>query len=119
MAISLNRYKKLISVNSDFDKITLDTFVPTPDDKDYKRGYIKRYFVQKSNDINSPIFEIEKTQYSKIGLNPFYKIVSLDWRLVGNRLEVIESNSNSIRLAEKNLKLIGLYLPNRLQFWEG
>lgn len=119
MAISIIKYNKIKLLPQEFEEVSIDTFVPQPEDNDYKRGYIKRYFIQKANDINSPIFEIEKTQYSKISLNPFYKTISLDWRLKGDRNEVIKSNSKSVLLAEKNMKLIGLHLPNKLQFYKG
>ena len=32
---------------------------PKPTDGDYYNGYMERYFIQKVNDINAPIFEID------------------------------------------------------------
>ena len=36
------------------------TLVPIPSDYDYSNGFIERYFVQKSNDINGHVYEVNK-----------------------------------------------------------
>jgi hypothetical protein len=92
------------------------THVPEPDEKDYKRGYITRYFVQLANDPASYIYEVDKHQYSKISENVFYINVKLSWRLIGTADEVKESNFKSLKFASKKMKNILLYLPYYLQF---
>ena len=39
-----------------------NTIVPSPTIDDYDSGYIIRYFIQKANDENAHIFEINKKE---------------------------------------------------------
>jgi len=114
--IRIDRYK---NINKTIDQSILTkifTHVPEPDEKDYKRGYITRYFVQLANDPSSYIYEVDKHQYSKISENVFYINVKLSWKLIGTADEVKESNFKSLKFASKKLKNILLYLPYYLQF---
>jgi hypothetical protein len=45
------------------------SYFPKPTDGDYYNGYIERYFIQKANDINAPIFEIEAINASNENFN--------------------------------------------------
>jgi len=114
--MDLNRYNELLSTPSDYNLTKVVPSLPTLKEIDFKRGYIKRYFIQKSNDINSPIYEISSNDISKYKNTPFYTTVSLDWRLTGTTDEVKKSNSESIRIASQTIRKIQLYLPNLLQF---
>jgi hypothetical protein len=116
MSINIERYTGLLTELSDFQQNRIKTFVPNPTDEEYKIGYITRYFVQKANDNASYIYEISEKVFSMISTNPFYKTVELDWKISGDREEVREMNRKSIRFASKDMKSIGLYLPNHLQF---
>ena len=91
-------------------------FIPNPTDKDYFKGYIVRYFIQKSNDSNSIIYEVSKTNYTGLLSSPIYINISLDWRLTGDPIEIKKSNTESLRIASKTIPKISLYLPNLLQF---
>jgi hypothetical protein len=116
--IRIYRYKL---INSDIDNSILNkisTHIPTPNETDYKRGYIARYFVQLANDPSSYIYEVDKDEYSLIVENSFYINVKLNWRLIGTVEQVRESNSKSVLLASKTIKSISLYLPNTLQFYK-
>jgi hypothetical protein len=116
--IRIYRYKL---INSDIDNSILDkisTHIPTPNETDYKRGYMTRYFVQSANDPSSYIYEVDKDEYSLIVENSFYINVKLNWRLIGTVEEVRESNSKSVLFASKTIKSITLYLPNTLQFYK-
>jgi hypothetical protein len=116
--IRIYRYKL---INSDIDNSILNkisTHIPTPNETDYKRGYIPRYFVQLANDPSSYIYEVDKDEYSLIVENSFYINVKLNWRLIGTVEQVRESNSKSVLLASKTIKSISLYLPNTLQFYK-
>ena len=114
--MDIDRYKNIVKLKPEFNEISIITHLPTPTENDYKRGYIVRYFVQKANDINSPIYEIKQKAISKLSNNSFYKTTSLDWRLVGSVEDVKKSNSESIRIASERITKIQLYLPNLLQF---
>ena len=49
--MNIDRYKVLKKDKlAEYNTKKVPTFVPNPIDIDYKRGYIKRYFIQKSND---------------------------------------------------------------------
>ena len=117
MAIDVAKYKKMKSRDiSDFENISIKAYIPEPTDSDYKRGYIKRYFVQKVNDINANIFEVSEFSYDSISNNPFYKTAFLNWRLTGTMEEIKESNFKSIKFYSKDMKKLIMYLPNYLQF---
>ena len=89
---------------------------PKPTDGDYYNGYMERYFIQKVNDINAPIFEIDVSKSSGEDFKDYYAIVSIQWRLTGIPQEIMESNSNSVRAAITTIPNISHYLSNLLQF---
>ena len=76
--MSLDRYNKIVKLPKDFNQIKIVPHIPSPNEIDYQRGYIVRYFVQKANDINSVIYEIRKKSTAKLSQNSFYNIISLD-----------------------------------------
>lgn len=114
--MSLDRYKSIKKLDINYNNIKIPTFVPELTDIDYQRGYVRRYFIQKSNDKNAPIFEISDSNFSQFSSNSFYIVVFLDWRLIGSDEEIKESNFKSVKLASKNMPALQLYLPNLLQF---
>lgn len=114
--MSIDRYNEIASSTYKFDLGGITSFLPNPKDIDYRRGYIKRYFIQKSNDKSSLIYEISDSSISKFKNTPFYITISLDWRISGDPIEVKKSNSASIRIASEVIPKISLYLPNLLQF---
>ena len=50
--MNVDRYKELLNSN-DFDEIYISSEIPSITKSQYKRGYIQRSFIQKSNDILS------------------------------------------------------------------
>lgn len=111
------RYKELAKNNiREFKLPKIVAYIPSPTEKDYKRGYITRYFVQKANDVAGYVYEISLLEFNNFTISPFYNQVTLDWRIVGTDDEIKDSNSKSIKLAQKKLKAIYLHLPNLLQF---
>lgn len=120
-------YKNL---NKGFNKTeTITAFTPKPNDKDYDRGYINRFFVQKTNDKNAPIFEISPKTYLKLSQKPEFNIVNIRWRIKGpletiytNEGEIIdfgvrESNRKVILLQKEKLPGLIYRLTNYLQFY--
>lgn len=91
-------------------------FLPNPTERDYKRGYIERYFIQKVNDTGSPIYEINKNSFSKYGNNPFWLVVSLKWSITGTPDAVVRLNTFAVAEASKVMKNLPLYLRNKTQF---
>jgi len=114
--MSIDRYNQISNLPTEYNDNGMDSFIPNPKPIDYERGYIERYFVQKSNDISAHIFEISSDSINGFTTNPFYSTTKLDWRLIGDPIDVKKSNSASIRIASKNIPKIGMYLPNLLQF---
>ncbi len=119
--VSIRKYRELTADKNDINKLysnSIKTYVPSPTDSDFKKGYITRYFAQKANDESSYVLEIDKDEYSNLITNPFYVSVKLNWRIVGTVEQVRESNSKSVLLASKTIKSITLYLPNTFQFYK-
>jgi len=115
--MGVGRYKRLKRESDGLLKIpNIVVSIPKPIEQDYQRGYIIRYFVQKSNDINGIIYEVDSKQYSKLKSSELYTSVSLDWRIGGDPIEIKKSNSASIRIASEVIPKLSLYLPNLLQF---
>ena len=114
--MNIDRYKDISNLGESFDNIRINSHIPSPTDKQYKIGYIIRYFIQKVNDRNAPIFEITSNSVSKFSNSAFYKTTSLDWRLNGTPEQIKKSNAASVKLASADIPKIGLYLPNLLQF---
>ena len=126
----LDSYNKLVNPSSALPSDSFDTHIPTPTAADYTRGYITRYFIQKSNDTNSPIFEVNTKTYSRFASNPLYVVCSIKWRLTGPKetkyrengdlldLSVSDSNRRSIKSVYEFIPLLNSYLPNLLQFYK-
>jgi len=114
--MNIDRYKEIKTLGNSFNQKKIATYIPSPTPKDYTIGYINRYFIQKANDVNAPIYEIKQSAYSSFNGNPFYRAVSMDWRIVGETMDVKESNSASIRINYEIIPKLQLYLPNLLQF---
>lgn len=95
---------------------TIKTYVPTLEFIDYKRGYINRYFIQRFNDSDGIIYEVNNTDYQKYVNDPFYNCITLEWRLSGALDEIKFSNEISVKKASKKMQSILFYLPNYLQF---
>ena len=102
-------------------------YKPFPSLKDYSKGYINRYFVQKINDLT--ITEVNKEKYNSISKNYFNKLV-IQWIISGpknnqyknkilDRKGVQEQNIQTLVENEKSMKGIKNYLNNPLEFWFG
>ena len=111
-----DRYKSIVKLPLQYRPVKIVTYLPVPNEFDYKRGYLVRYFLQKANDFDSPIYEVKQSAMMKYASNSFYTVVSLDWRLVGTKEDIKKSNSMSLKLASVKMPKIALYLPNLIQF---
>ena len=123
-------YKRILNKSDEqFKSIKIVQHKPELTDKDYKTGVIKRYFIQKSNDRNSPIYEVSRRESSKYSRDNRYNLVVMDWVIAGGDTYKItgdisktitpkEQNSLSISDAQKVIPNINLYLPNLLQYYK-
>lgn len=95
------------------------SFLPIPNETDYRNGYIIRYFAKQIGE--DEIIEIKKDQYdyftnNRIGL---YILVRFRWRIIGDKEEVELSNSKILKEIEKTYIGITKKINNLLQFWKG
>ena len=116
MAVNTFRYKKIHSNLSEYKLPEIITYVPNPLEADYKRGYIKRYFIQKANDAAGYIYEIDSFSFLNFKISPYFNVIMILWRVSGTNDEISQSNSKSIRIGMKTIPSLHLYLPNTLQF---
>lgn len=127
----LNRYRA-IQTNSGLytEGGKIKQYAPKLTVKDYEIGVIKRYFIQKSNDKNAPIFEISRNRTGKYRENPLYNLAEIDWvisgegseKIIGNsikKISVNEMNSLSISQVSDIIPNLKLFLPNLLQYYKG
>lgn len=114
--VSIYDYNKVNKIGNTFDLPKFKTYIPTPTNDNYRIGYILRYFVQKANDEDGYIYEINESSFIDFAENPFYVAVQLTWRIKGTENEVINSNKKSINLSYEKMPSLKLYLPNLLQF---
>ena len=127
LIMDIKRYDDINTSHTSL-RFDVDTYIPIPVDKDYRRGYITRYFLQKTNDKGSPIYEINNTTYATYMNKPHFISVVLKWRIAGPTEQeydttgtiitksVSESNRIAISLVSFDIPNLKLYLPNLLQF---
>lgn len=114
--MDIKRYNKIINVPKEFKKVTIKPFIPTPTEDDYNVGYIRRYFIQRANDKNSIVYEINEKSFTTFFENTLFIAISLNWKISGSDDEIKVINDKVIRYASKKLPAVKLYLPNLLQF---
>ena len=114
--MNIDRYAEISKLGFQFEPKTLSAHIPTPNEMDYERGYIVRYFVQKANDTSSHIFEISDELRMEFITTAFYTITSINWKITGPLNEMRESNRKSVQLGCKVLPNLYLYLSNLIQF---
>ena len=126
-----NQYNSLLNKAQLYiDGSKIEQYAPKISAKDYQLGVIKRYFIQKANDKNSPIFEISKRTAPKYRENPLYNLAEIDWVISGEETEKTigeikqtispeQMNKLSIQSASKVIPNLFLYLPNLLQYFKG
>ena len=114
--MNIDRYAEISKLGFQFEPKTLSAHIPTPNEMDYERGYIVRYFVQKANDTQSRIVEVDYIGYKKFLGDAFYTAVSLDWKIKGTDEQIRECNFKSIKTGIDKIPLIQSYLPNLVQF---
>jgi len=98
---SFGKYIELTGNSKSMTYLNKSKFKVT--NKNRKVGIMNRYFVQQGNSINSPIFEISKSDFNK--KTPFYKKIKMDWSLDINRQMMINKNIDEInRVVENGFK---------------
>ena len=128
--INKDRYNYIVKKKPKIIKV-VEARPPIPEQKDYDKGYITRYFARQANSPQSEIIEVEKKKYTKIvgDSTGFYKTINLDWKITGElnsklvngikHIGVLEANENSIKDAEKTLPGISSVLGNLIKYYKG
>jgi hypothetical protein len=121
-------YKDIAKNIENFTLQIPKTVIPIPTEFDYDNGFIRRYFIQKTNDSNGFVFEVSEEVHDELRDNPFWKVADLKWRITGPKETVYNqkgelsdigveiANKQIINLTSKTIRNISLYLPNLLQF---
>lgn len=110
-------YKKLLRVKGiSINSTNVKAFIPTPNEFDYRKGYIQRFFIQKINDKNAAITEINSIDLKNIQSTNYYNFVKLDWKITGKEADIKSVNKKSIKVVYEQMPRLSLYLPNLLQF---
>ena len=108
-------------------------FLPSPTEKDYKRGAFKRYFCRKASSKNSTIIEISKDTYdilnNKKGTynHVLYTPFKIFWKISGPLYDdntlislpiagIITTNQKIVNNINKNYSGIKSYLKDLAQF---
>jgi hypothetical protein len=121
-------YKDIAKNIENFTLQIPKTVIPIPSEFDYDNGFIRRYFIQKTNDSNGFVFEVSLEVHDELRDNPFWKVADLKWRITGPKqtvynqkgelsdIGVENTNKQIINLTSNTIRNISLYLPNLLQF---
>jgi len=121
-------YKDIAKNIENFTLQIPKTVIPIPTEFDYDNGFIRRYFIQKTNDSNGFVFEVSQEVHDELRDNPFWKVADLKWRITGPKQTVYNqkgelsdigveiTNKQIINLTSNTIRNISLYLPNLLQF---
>jgi len=79
----------------------------SPKESDYKSGMFRRAFARKTNEKQTPVFEIGYTQKE---ISPLYDYVEVNWTLTGNKDYVFEQNNLQIERAAESIPSIKKFL---------
>jgi len=130
MAGILDSYNNLRKGKLPKTKVNLRAFVPKPKEEDYRRGYIRRFFAQPSNDKLGVVTEISSDDYIRVSTSALYRAVTIRWRIKGPLKMIFkddgtiadkgveESNRKAIELVSSELPALKLYLVHFLQFYK-
>ena len=108
---------------------TPESYYPFPDENDYKRGYIIRYFIKKANGTASTIQEVSSETARESVKNPLYISTNLEWKISGpisddnsdpmNPVKGVKDTNQRILLKkEREFSGISRYLTNLLEFYQ-
>ena len=108
----LNRYAEVKpTIKQPYPKTT----PANPDESDYIIGVINRYFARVGNDIDKPLFEVSKEDFSN--QNNLYIYFKFEWIISGVKSDVNRVNSDTIRDLQLNYPNINQVLFP-LQLWK-
>lgn len=103
----------------------INSFIPRPNEKDYLKGYINRFFIKKINETYGPIIEVSSSTYNKL-INKssdynysIYKTLKIRWKITKSP-QLIEDikfqNYKTVQLHIKHMHGLGIHLKNLTNF---
>jgi len=111
------QYKKLNPVRVQYDSPA--AHVVNIRIEDINRGYITRYFIQRTN--TSQCIEIDESTYTKWQrreIDPYmYTAVSITWYIAGDLAAVREANTQQIQLAQLTVSNIRSIISDAIQYY--
>lgn len=100
------------------------SYKPQPNNDDYRKGWINRYFLKLKTNRESPIIEVSEDEYTKFKnniiqeKNNLYNMASLRWVISGDINDVQNFNSKTVYNKELFVPDLRYKLSNMLQFWK-
>lgn len=120
----VKRYNRLTD-NAQSKYLSPKSFQPMPSLDDYKFGEIQRFFVQRRNNPQVTITEIDSAQYNSINTKNLEGINGTIWNraLIPWKISKIPKedaaviNRRELIKAEKTFRYIGIFIINVLEFY--
>lgn len=101
-------YEELNSFINRFEITELKSFIPKPEDIDFEKGYIVRYFIAKSwapDTIVEVSVDSYNSDFSKLNTGA-YSRAQINWYINGNLKDYVMSGGKKEGVLTKNRKLI-------------
>ena len=103
-----NTYGELNKSIIRIDNVQLKSFIPKPEDIDFEKGYIVRYFIAKSwapDTIVEVSVDSYNSDFSKLNTGA-YSRAQINWYINGNLKDYVMSGGKKEGVLTKNRKLI-------------
>ena len=116
MINDLINYLKLGGHKFPYTGISVNSYYPIPTDKDYKTGFIERFFVKRINDRR--IIETNRDDFYNLTTDLYLKF-QINWFISNsNKSNISSQNLNSIKSMEKFFSTKVISLKDPLQFYK-
>jgi len=117
MINDLMNYLNLGGYEFPYVGISANSYYLTPTDKDYKTGFIERFFVKRIND--SRVIEINRDEYYSLTTDLYLKI-QINWFISNsNKSNISRQNMSSVKSMEKFFSTNAGLPKDFLQFYKG
>jgi hypothetical protein len=114
----IDRYNA-ISKKKTYKQPPIQLYEPVVIEKDYKIGFIYRYFIRKRNEPNGIIYEINSDTQRKYKNDALFITTSIRWKINGEQWEAETANKKSINLGKLDISNLDTYVKNLSLFWKG
>jgi hypothetical protein len=128
-------YDSIGNAAASFKRVEIPSYMPTPTDDEIAKGYMDRYFVQRTTDQNEEIIEVNKATFDMLQEHHMYRRVLVTWRIAGKLDDVmappnvntpvrkytgvLTANRLSLELAAKEMPAIVYKIRNLKQHYIG